>query len=74
MNAINDTKTSELAISAKGMGNICDLSMAFVKVWLKNKRQKATIKKHILGRRYDSSLKHICNMTRRHDTRHHDFM
>ena len=32
------------------------------------------MKKYILGRRYDFSLKHICNMTRRHDTRHHDFM
>ena len=39
-----------------------------------NDKHPSDHEKWILGRRYDFSLKHIYNMTRRHDTRHHGFM
>ena len=37
MNALNDTKTSELSKSAEGNGEYLWSSVAFVKAWIKNK-------------------------------------
>ena len=36
MNALNDTKTSELSKSAKETGNICDRLRHFVMTWIKS--------------------------------------